>query len=79
MNPGKVNREHCLGWDWTLWKQADGSFGNEQAQLSVLMDIRDELQKLNALLHCPNFTGIPHALSAIKKNTTKKRATRRKP
>jgi hypothetical protein len=41
------------------------------AQLAVLMDIREELRKLNGLLHCPNFIGMPHTLSAIRKNTTK--------
>lgn len=45
--------------------------------IAVLMDIRDELQRLNALLHCPNFTGIPHKLDDIRKNTRKPKRRRK--
>lgn len=37
----------------------------EQAQVAVLMDIRDELKMLNTLLHCHNFTGMPAILRRI--------------
>lgn len=47
-----------------------------QAQVAVLMDIRDELKRLNALLHCHNCVAIPQKLDAIVKNTTKKRRKR---
>lgn len=40
---------------------------------ALLMDIRDELKRLNGVLHCPNFLAIPFKLDAIKRNTTKKR------
>ena len=50
---------------------------NEHWQIAVLFVIRDELKKLNALLHCHNFTGIPHTLTSIKKNTTKRRRKRK--
>lgn len=43
------------------------------AQLAVLMDIREELQGLNRLLHCSNFIRIPRHIDAIRKNTTKKK------
>ena len=49
------------------WYQ--GSYGG--ASLAVLMDIRDELQTLNQLLACRNFTGIPATLRAIQRNTKK--------
>ena len=49
------------------------SFGG--AQLAVLMDIRDELQRLNELLHSPNFVGIPPMLDEIVINTRPKRRT----
>lgn len=39
--------------------------------LAVMLDIRDELRKLNALLSCGNFTGIPRTLKQIATNTTK--------
>lgn len=35
-------------------------------QVAVLMDIRDELKKLNGLLHCPNFQAIPRKLDEIR-------------
>ena len=47
----------------------------ERAGIAVLMDIRDELQRLNRLLSCPNFVGIPHTLKTIsRKLPAKKRA-----
>ena len=69
----KVSRDITRGWNWTLWQNDDGTFPHEQARLSVLMDIRDELQRLNAVLHCHNFLDIPHKLERIKRNTAKKR------
>ena len=44
----------------------------------VLQDIRDELQKLNSLLHCPNFIGIPGVLRTIAANTKPKKPKRRR-
>ena len=38
-------------------------------QLAVLMDIRDELKRLNAFLHCPNAVAIPKLLRSIQRNT----------
>lgn len=35
------------------------------AQLCVLMDIRDELQTLNDILRCPNFQDIPRKLDHL--------------
>lgn len=50
----------------------------DQVIVAILMDLRDELQKLNNLLGCSNFIQIPHTLAAIKRNTTKKRKKRAK-
>jgi hypothetical protein len=44
---------------------------------ALLMDLRDELQRLNALLHCANFQAIPGRLKAIQTNTTKRKYTRK--
>lgn len=41
----------------------------EQVSVAVLMDIRDELKKLNTLLHCQNFIEIPRSLKKIRTNT----------
>lgn len=34
---------------------------------ALLMDIRDELKRLNNLLHCSNFIGIPRTLHSIRR------------
>ena len=59
--------------DWSIHIDEGGRVRHEDAQLAVLMDIRAELRKLNRLLHCDNFVGIPRVLEGIKRNTTKKR------
>lgn len=52
--------------DWNVGDaDRDGRFTYDQIQTSLLMDIRDELQRLNNLLHCGNFTGMPHTLKRI--------------
>lgn len=59
------------------WNVVDGTgrvVSWEAVNAAVLMDVRDELKRLNALLYCVNFTRIPHKLDAIVRNTTKKRA-----
>lgn len=62
--------------DWSINKSSGGGYSYDAAQLSVLMDIRDELKvvsrKLSAL-ECPNFVGIPSVLRRISANTSKPR------
>ncbi len=59
--------------DWTLTDKgtpADGgatSYKDNTILFSLLMDLRDELKRLNSLLYCPNFTGIPNRLRLIEK------------
>lgn len=50
---------------------------DEQAAVAVLMDIRDELKSLNAVLHCCDFLGMPRVLREIRDNTTRRTYTRR--
>ena len=64
---------------WAV-RDEQGNFYTNSAQLAVLMDIRDELQRLNSLLHCYNATSMPVTLREIRaavnkvaRNTTKKR------
>lgn len=45
--------------------------------LAVLMDIRDELQKLNRVFNCGNFLSLPHVVQGIEKNTRKRKYVRR--
>lgn len=47
------------------------------AKLAVLMDIRDELKELNSLLHCHNFTDIPHILRGIRRKLSEKKKKKR--
>jgi hypothetical protein len=51
----RVNVQWRTGDDLTI----------ERIGVEVLQDIREELRSLNALLHCPNFTGIPATLRSI--------------
>jgi len=57
--------------DWSIHIDEGGSSSYDGAQLAVLMDIRAELRKLNRLLHCDNFVGIPRVLRSIQRNTAK--------
>lgn len=56
-----------------FWGLPDKSDGYPMASLAVLMDIRDELKRMNTLLHCENFQGIPRKLDRISRNTAKPR------
>jgi hypothetical protein len=44
------------------------------AALCVLMDIRGELKKLNAVFACPNFQELPGVLRTIRANTSGNKA-----
>lgn len=63
-------------WEWTVAPNALGNYDYPQAQLSVLMDIRDEMKRMNDILHCSNFIDIPRKLDRIRVNTAKKRKPR---
>jgi hypothetical protein len=64
--------------DWLVVDRTTGRVPTwERVAVAVLMDIRDELGKLNAAIYCPNFVAIPRTLQRISKNTAKpKRKTR---
>jgi hypothetical protein len=62
---------------WAIPTDTDGRIsGWTYVPIALLMDIRDELKSLNALLHCPNFQAIPRKLDRISKNTAKPRKKR---
>lgn len=48
----------------------------ESIHAALLMDLRDELKRLNSLLHCVNFMEMPGYLRQIATNTTKKKRTK---
>jgi len=60
--------------DWNV----GGTPSISYAQLAVLMDIRDELQRLNRLFYCSNFMQIPAKIDAIRKNTSKPNRKKKK-
>lgn len=61
--------------NWTITDA--GSVPYEQAQLAVLMDLRDELKEIKQVLQrtflCHNTLDIPHKLDKIVRNTTPQR------
>lgn len=63
---------------WQVNTNSSGQVGSwAEVQACLLMDIREELQTLNRLLHCTNFTAIPHKLDRIERNTRKRRKKRK--
>lgn len=65
----KLNRSETRNLTFSLGvaTREDGSrvWNYDAMHTALLMDIRDELQKLNALLACPSFLGIPATLRTI--------------
>jgi hypothetical protein len=63
-----------VGVDWATPE----SFTWQHVEIELLQDIRAELRELNALLHYPNFTGIPATLRAIARRLPARRRRARK-
>lgn len=65
-----IPRSRTKDLNWNVYGQASstGITTNsiDDKHTALMMDIRDELQKLNALLHCHNFTAIPTILRGIR-------------
>jgi hypothetical protein len=49
----------------TAWLIPDGTVDRSQAQLAVLMDIRDELKELNRTLSCYRVRNMADAIPRI--------------
>jgi len=64
--------------NWRIDEDYQGRPPTDHAQLAVLMDLRDELQRLNTLLSCSNCIDIPNILRRIDVNTEKRRHTKKK-
>jgi hypothetical protein len=62
-------RHHNVSWSLP----PSGSVSFDAAQLAVLMDIREELQRLNRVMQCQNTLDIPNILRTIRKNTAPRR------
>ena len=76
----KVNYREIGNWDVQTHHDvgADGrrTADTQRIIMCVLLVIRDEIKRLNALLHCPNFQAIPRKLDRISRNTAKPRKRR---
>lgn len=69
--------------DWSMPEGTPNGKGGsthswESIHASIAMDVRDELQRLNALLQCKNFISIPGELRAIKRELATMRKERAK-
>ena len=69
------------GLQWNLPDGKPSSDGRsnvhswDSIHAALLMDVRDELQRLNEIFRCANFLEIPRTLREIKRNTTRKKKT----
>lgn len=64
--------------NWRIPTTSNGAVETwDGVKIALLMDLRDELQKLNRLLHCHNFVGIPQTLKTIAKQTKKRKYVRK--
>lgn len=53
--------------NWDLPTTPEGGIKTwEAVQIAVMMDIRDELKRLNGTLACPNFLAIPSRLEKMR-------------
>ena len=59
--------------NWNLHDNLSIDGGYQAIACAVLMDIRDELKRINATLGCHNFLNIPCKLDDIIQNTARKR------
>lgn len=67
--PRNKDRDWNLCMDTLEWSQVP---------TLVLMDIRDELKRLNSLLHCHNFTSLPSEIRGLRRDIKQGNKKRRK-
>ena len=68
--------------NWSLPTNSNGNIRDwTLVQVALLMDLRDELKKLNRTFDCPNFQAMPRFLrrAAIAMERLDKRAAAKKP
>lgn len=58
--------------DWNVGDLKNNVATWDQVNASILLDIRDELKRMNAILHCHNTLMIPHTLKRIDKRLATK-------
>lgn len=65
--------------NWLLNPKDNGSVPTPEAQLAVLMDIREELKSLNGKLDCYRVRAALDAITKMHKNGVKLRRARKRP
>lgn len=63
---------------WLLNVDANNKVSTDDAQLAVLMDIRDELQQINRMLGCHRIPKALDAVVAMHKQGVKRRVPRKR-
>ena len=63
---------------WHIKTNTDGTTPQQDAHLAVLMDIRDEMQAINAKLDCCRVREALDAIAKMHKNGVKIRRTRKR-
>ena len=63
--------------DWDHWCAEDTAFTRDRVTCILLQEVRDELKRLNALLHCQNFQGIPRTLTDLAAPVRRREKVRR--
>jgi hypothetical protein len=66
-----AHRDETRNRQFGVNRNADGTWPYDAIHAAVLMDIRDELKRLNDLLHCVNFTQIPATLRGLRRDIAK--------
>lgn len=73
----RMPRSQTRNRSFVLVGNEDGSWTADRMQVALLMDIREELQRLNTRLHCHNFLGMPGQLRAINQKIPAQKPRRR--
>ena len=61
---GKLVHHHTLRDSaWKVWQNDDGTYGAEGVNRAILLDIRAELKRLNAIFSCPK---VQHGFGALR-------------
>ena len=71
-----VPHKNLRNVDWSISENDNGRYDHDQVMRAIMLDIREELKRLNNVLQCPNFIAVPSKLDQIVKNTRKRRKPR---
>ena len=66
-----ATEKYGVDWQLTSSDEAGRIWSHDRIQIILLQEIRDELQQLNALLHCQNFLTLPRELRGLRRDLKK--------